>query len=415
MSEAAHPGPPEAARGPRPAQLSDPATAPLWQAIGALEDLADPAALTRVRREHPGADPDLVAAIATQVDLRRRAAPRLGPWASTALWDPEAVQQATRADVARYRARALAERWGGGTVADIGSSVGADAHALAQAGFTVVAIERDPWRAEAARINLASDDVTVVCGDVLTLGTDILAACDAVYVDPARRPHAGPLRADGRRSRPVSDPQQWSPPWSWVVELSQTTPVVAKVAPGMDSRLIPPGADVEWVDHHGETVEATVWMGPGTRGERRATSIAADAVDSLARTANSQDGGCTVTVVQRLLIEPSPGVVRAGLVGALAERLDAGRLQDSTWLTAEGFSPTPLARAWQVIAEVPHTPRDLRAWLRGRGRVTWKTADTAASAKDWERRVGHRPAGAADVTIVITGAGRAFAVARPDG
>jgi SAM-dependent methyltransferase len=369
-----------------------------------------------------------VSALATQVRLRRRAADRLGPWATDLVLDDEALQQASRRDVARYRAARLVARLGreGSTVADLGCGLGIDARALAEVGCRVIAVERDPWRAEAAHVNLATfgERVTVMRADATTLDETVLDACDAAYVDPARRSTGGPRRIDGGRSRAVASPEHWSPAWSWVVALSTRMPVVAKVSPGFDPTLAPDGADIEWIDHDGETVEATVWMGPGKpdrsgsadspgpTGERRATSIVGEHLATLARTAGTQDPGPAATSVGRLLIEPSPGVMRAGLVDELAERLGARRLEGSTWLTADELDPTPLARAWKVVAEVPHAPRELRAWLSGRGRVTWKTADTQASATDWERRVGHRPAKAPAVTIVITGAGRAFAVER---
>lgn len=425
---------------PRPRDLVTVEARALQQALEAMPDTADAGALSSVRAAHPEADPALVSALATQVRLRRRAADRLGPWSAEIVLDDEALQQATRRDVARYRAARLRERLGAdeSTVADLGCGLGIDARALAEVGCRVLAVERDPWRAEAAEVNLATfgERVTVMCTDATTLDETVLDACDAAYVDPARRSTEGPRRIDGGRSRAVASPEDWSPRWSWVVALSERIPVVAKVAPGFDPKHAPAGADVEWIDHDGETVEATVWMGPGKpdrvgsadspgpTGERRATAIVGDAVESLVRTAGSQEPdrrGSAVprdhtdpatTTVGRLLIEPSPGVVRAGLVDALAGRLGAGRLEGGSWLTADEFDPTPLARAWKVIAEVPHAPRDLRTWLRDRGRVTWKTADTQASAADWERRVGHRPAKAPAVTIVITGAGRAFAVER---
>lgn len=409
-----------------PGALTAPEAAALWRDLEAVEDLADPAALARIRRIHPEADPGLVAAIATQVGLRRRALPRLGPWSQSAILDGEAVEQATRPAVAAYRARRIWDRWGPGKpdrgdaadpqgrIADIGCGLGIDSHALAEAGFVVTAIEQDPWRAEAARINLEADGVDVICADVTVDAQDALRGCAMAYVDPARREARGPRRADGRRAPPLGKPEEWSPPWSWVVALSERMPVVAKVSPGFDPRLVPDGADIEWIDHDGETVEATVWMGPGTASERRVTAIAGDLVDSLGRAADHLDRGPETSTAGRLLIEPTPGAVRAGLVGALAERMRVARLDGSAWLTADDIDPTSLARAWHVIEEVPHAPRDLRDWLRGRGQVTWKSADTRASATDWDRRVGHRPEHTGDpAIIVITGAGRAFVVEGP--
>lgn len=401
----------------RPRDLVTAQAQALQAAVAALPDTADPRALTRLRELHPEADPALLAALATQVRLRRRAADRLGPWASGMVLEEEALQQATRRDVARYRSARLAERLGAGgfTVADIGCGLGVDARALAEAGFHVLAIEQDAWRAEAAEVNLAgyAERVRVLHGDALVLDPSPLESCDAAYVDPARRTSGGPRRIDGGRSRATTDPAEWSPPWPWVLSLAERMPVVAKVAPGFDARRAPSGADVEWIDHDVETVEASVWMGSLGRAMRRATALTADRAESIeAPRAESRAAGPATDQARRFLVEPSPAVARADLVADLAVRLGADRLDGGGWLTADAAPATLLARTWRIAEEVPHSARELRTWLRGRGSVTWKTADARVSATTWDRRVGHRSGDGPAITIVITGQGRAFAVER---
>jgi acyl-coenzyme A synthetase/AMP-(fatty) acid ligase len=124
------------------------------------------------------------------------------------------------------------------------------------------------------------------------------------------------------------------------------------------------------------------------------------------------DLGPATSEASAYLLEPTPAVVRADLVGRLATDLAAARLDGGTWLTAETVTDTALARGWRITEEIPHRTRDLRAWLRGRGSVTWKTADAHVSATEWDRRVGHRPEVGEAVTVVITGQDRAFAVER---
>ena len=405
----------------RPRDLVTAAAQALSREIATLADTADPGALSALRRQHPEADPTLISALATQVRLRRRAHDRLGPWAAEMVLEEEALQQATRRDVALYRAARLAQRLGTAradsdlTIADIGCGLGIDARALAEAGLRVIAIERDPWRAEAAEVNLAahSSRVRVVGGDAQSTASSVLDSCDAAYVDPARRAHAGPRRIDGGRSRATTDPGDWSPPWPWVLALSARMPVVAKVAPGFDQRHAPADADIEWIDHGGETVEATVWLGTLGHGMRRATAVLADRAESLEASApDTGRPGPTTHQARRLLLEPTPGIARARLVTDLAERLGAQRVDGGGWLTADDAPDTALARAWRVLDEVAHNARELRAWLRGHGSVTWKTADAGVSASAWDRRVGHRPTGGSPITIVITGQGRAFAVER---
>jgi hypothetical protein len=405
---------------PRPRDLVTAAARQLQAEVAALPDTADPSALSGLRARHPEADPGLIAALATQVRLTRRAGDRLGPWAADMILEEEALQQATRRDVARYRAARLAERLesedaADTTVADIGCGLGVDARALAEAGFRVLAIEQDPWRAEAAEINLGqcAERTHVMCGDALVLESARLEECGAAYVDPARRPIGAPRRIGSGRSPSTSDPAEWSPPWPWVLSLAERMPVVAKVAPGMDPSRVPLPADVEWIDSAGETVEASIWLGPLGRGMRRATAVQEDESESLdAPRAMSPADGPTTAHVGPWLLEPGPAVVRARLVADLAVRLDAHRLDGGDWLTRDVASDTLLARAWRVLDEVPYAARDLRAWLRGRGSVTWKTTEAGVSAAEWDRRVGHRRGDGTPVTIVITGQGRAFAVDR---
>ncbi len=404
-----------------PRDLVTPMARAIREEITSLADTADPGALSTLRRQHPEADPALISALATQVRLERRARDRLGGWAADMVLEDEALQQATRRDVARYRAARMAQLLGAGrrlgdlTVADIGCGLGVDARALAETGLRVIAIERDPWRADAAEVNLAAyaSHVHVIRADALTLDTSILDACDAAYVDPARRAQGGPRRIDGGRTRAAHDPAEWSPPWPWVLSLSERMPVVAKVAPGFDPRMAPPGADVEWVDHDGETVEATVWLGAAGSAARRATAITADRAESLeAPTSESGRSGPATAEPGLLLLEPTPAIARARLLADLAEHLGAPRLDGGGWLTANESCDSLLARSWRIIEEVPHGARELRAWLRGRGSVTWKTVDARVSAAEWDRRVGHRSSTGTSVTIVITGQGRAFAVER---
>lgn len=402
---------------PRPRALTTPEARALEAALEALPDTADAAALSALRSAHPTADPALIAGLATQVRLRRRAAGRLGPWAADMVLEDEALQQATRRDVALYRAARLIERLGREdvTVADLGCGLGVDARALAEHGCRVIAVEHDPWRAEAAEVNLApfGDRVSVMCTDATALDAGLLSSCDAAYVDPARRSPGGPRRIDGGRSRAVHAPDAWSPPWSWIVSLAELLPVAAKVAPGFDAHRAPPRADIEWIDHGGETVEASLWLGALGHGARRATALFDDRASSIEAPRDAPpDPGPSTNAASAYLLEPTPAVVRADLVGRLAADLAAARLDGGTWLTAETVPDTPLARGWWITEEIPHRARDLRAWLHGRGSVTWKTVDAHVSATEWDRRVGHRAGDGPAITVVITGQDRAFAVER---
>ena len=373
----------------RPADLRSPEAADL-AALWAAQEGVDPLArLEAVRRARPEVNPALVAAVATQQRLRERARGRLGSWADTLLLTDTGLQQTTRVDVARYRARSLRERLGapGGPVADLGCGLGIDALALAGAGFEVDAVELDDWTAEAAALNTAGSTVRVHIGDATEFD---LKGYRAAFCDPARREPDGPTNREGTRVRAERDPRHWSPPWPWVVALATRLPVVAKAAPGITPSIVPIDAEVEWISCEGELVEASVWFSPLAGPEkRRATAVLDEQYESITD-AGPDDSVCSP--VGDFLLEPSPAVRRAGLVGPLATRLDVRRVSgDGSWLTADTASRSLLVASWRVVDEVPAEPRALRAHLAKCGSVTWKTRDIGMSAAQMDRRVGHRP------------------------
>lgn len=209
-----------------PSGAADPLTDPLaaFMALRAPEGTAlltelrsyDPAqelaTATRLRRSHPAA---LVSAALGQARLRQRAVAKFGAEdAYRMFFTPNGVEQATRTSVATYRAARFAAA-GVRSVADLCCGIGGDAIALARAGISVLAVDRDPLTAEVARANAAALGldalIEVRCADVTEIDT---AAYDAVFVDPARR---------GGRGR-IFDPEAYSPPLSWATGAALKAP-----------------------------------------------------------------------------------------------------------------------------------------------------------------------------------------------
>ena len=404
-----------------PADLRSPAAADLAALLAAQAESDPLARIAAVRRARPDADPALVAAVATQQRLRERARARLGPWADRLILSDAGLQQATRVAVARYRAASLRDRLGAehgkadpvglDRVADLGCGLGIDALALAEAGFTVEAVELDDWTAEAAAVNAELTDGRMHVHHEDAMAFDV-TECTAAFCDPARRDPEGPANRQGTRTRREIDPQQWSPPWSWIVALADRLPVVAKVAPGVRGSAVPDEAEIEWIAVDGDLVEACVWFPPLARVSHRATEISDVGCESV----SSGDGGAApFAPVGAYLLEPSPAVRRADLIDALALRLGTCRVSpESAWLTAEEPASSLLVRSWRVVAEVPKDPVALRMHLAGRGSATWKTRDLNISAEDVERKIRHRAArGGSSVTVAwlrIDGVSRAFEV-----
>ncbi|WP_432483538.1 THUMP-like domain-containing protein [Kineococcus esterisolvens] len=352
---------------------------------------ADPLALgQRLRRE--GHEPALVALAMTQARLRERAAAKLGPRAHGLLLTAAGVEQATRAVVAAEHAQRFA---GAGVrrVADLGCGVGADALALADAGLAVLAVDADPGTAAVAAANLAGR-AEVRCADVTAGVVDELGPGDGAWFDPARRTTGG---------RRLFDPEATSPPLSFVLATAARVPATgAKLAPGLPHELVPAGAEAQWTSVDGDVVESALWCGPLARPgvARSALVLRAGGRFELDDSANPVPA---VGPVGSHLHEPDGAVIRAGLVGAVAEQL-GGRLVDETiaYVTTDGPASTPFTRSYAVRDVLPFGLKALRRHLRERdvGPLTVKKRGTAVDPDVLRKQLALK--GSVAATIVLT-------------
>ncbi|MEZ3177458.1 methyltransferase domain-containing protein [Streptomyces pimonensis] len=348
------------------------------------------AVATRLRREHPA---DLVSAALGQARLRQRAVAKFGAEdARRMFFTPNGVEQSTRASVAAYRARRFQEL-GVASVADLCCGIGGDAIALARAGIRVLAVDRDPLTAAAARANAEAlglaGMIEVRQADVTEVDT---AGHDAVFVDPARR---------GGRGR-VFDPEAYSPPLSWAVAAARTAPRAAalKVAPGIPHEAVPADAGAEWISDGGDVKEAVLWFGAGQEAAVRATLLPGP------RTLLSR--GLPDPAVRppgRYLYEPDGAVVRSHLVAEVAAELDGGLIDPTiAYVTADEHRPTPYATAYELTDRLPFNVKRLKALLRERrvGVLTVKKRGSAVEPEELRRKVLSKPYGPESVTVFLT-------------
>jgi SAM-dependent methyltransferase len=339
---------------------------------------------TRLRRDH---DVELVAAAVTQNHLRGLARTKLGDDAAGLFLTHDALQQATRGTVARLRAERLAAA-GATAVLDLGCGIGSDLVAFARAGLRVRGVERDPVRAAMAQANLRALGLEgeVVCADAADVEP---APTEVVFLDPARRDDRGR----------VFDPEAMSPPWSVVAEHLRGRAVV-KTMPGIPHDLVPAGVEAQWVSDGGDLVEASLW-GAGldlpARAPRRATALPGP--HDLAGDGAPGDVG----ELGGWLHEPDDAVIRAGLVGAFAERVD-GQLVDPriAWVTTDVEVTHPLARSFRVVEELPYREKQLRAALVARdvGTLTVKKRGVDVVPEVLVKRL--RLKGSRRATVVLT-------------
>ncbi len=339
------------------------------------------ACATRLGKRHP---PELVRAALQTAILRARGVAKFTR-AAAMYFTREALEQATSEAVARHRAGRFA---GMRRVADLGCGIGGDALALAEHA-EVACVERDGVRLDMAGANVAAYGVRERCvlteGDVFTAD---VGAVEAVFVDPDRR-------VGGKRRLSTLDCE---PALGEVARRFPGVPLAAKLAPGVPlEELASYGGEVECLSLDGELKECVLWLGAWAGPRRRATALPSGVTltEDVALPGAREPGAW--------LIDPGPAVARSGLVGGLAARLGAWPVDASViYLSADEYSPGPLARAWRVWGWMPLHAGRLREYLRGRGvgRVSVSRRGVPCDPDDLVRKL--KLSGDAAATLVLT-------------
>jgi hypothetical protein len=287
---------------------------------------------------------DRAGVLVETVLLRRRGVAKLGDVGGWLLTDA-ALQQATAAPVAAYRARRLA----GMTVHDVTCSIGTELAAL-RCTAEVLGSDIDPVRLAMARHNVA--EVPLLRADALhpvSRGTVVLA-------DPGRR------RLGGR----VFRPRDFSPPLDSLLDTYRDRQLVVKCSPGIDFDRLEFQGEVEVTSLAGDVREACLWSaGLTERGvSRRATVLGADGGVDQVTDAGSDD--CAVAPAGRWIVDPDGAVVRAGLVRHYVRHYAArhGLWQlDPKIAYLSGDRLPPATRGFEVLDQLPFGERRLRQAL----------------------------------------------------
>lgn len=336
-----------------------------------------------------GVPAELVTAALTQARLRADAKAKFGEFAPGMAFSQAGLEQATRLQVAalhaaRYRDAGLTR------VADLTCGLGADAMALAALGLGVVAFEVDEATAVLADHNLRHwPDAVVVHADGLATvrGVEV----DGVFADPARRTERG------RRH----SPQDYSPSLDALLELRDQFPALGlKLGPGIPHDALPPDAEAQWVSVGGDVVELGLWCGPlASRIGHNALVISHGMANELAGDTHRGEP----RELGRFLAEPDGAVIRAGLVGTLADELGAG-LVDATiaYLTADSPTPTPFARWFEVKESMPFDVKKLAAALRARGVGTVEIKKRGVDVDPARLRKQLKLSGDGAATVILT-------------
>lgn len=276
------------------------------------------------RRQHPES---AVASAIAVVQSRLKAAAKF-PDQADRLWAvPEALEQASSARVAQYKAQRIAELAQPKVVLDLCCGIGGDM--LALAGICrVIAADISAVRAWMARTNAiefpTKYPVLVVQADMQSFPIRSKPGC-FVHIDPARR-------SAGKRG---NDFASMHPSPVIVAELMRSVSSgVIKLSPAVNFSSLPTG-HLELISENGTVVQALLWTGMAGAelGENRRTATVICngttwSICDLFRDSAAPDE--LAAKPEKWLYELDGAVTRAGLAGALAHKLKL------KWLSPDG-------------------------------------------------------------------------------
>lgn len=353
---------------------------------------------TRLRAD--GVAGDEVAALLSQIDLRRKARLKFGDAAENMLFTQAGLEQASRAAVSKLHADRFA-RADCSLVADLGCGIGSESMAFARAGLGVRAVELDPFTARVAAHNLgpaalgkAAKQAEVFVGDAQQTS---LIGVRGAFLDPARR------TSGHRNTKRLANPDDYSPSLTFAFGLADQLPTGVKLGPGLDRELLPPNAEAQWVSIDGQLVETGVWFGPLARPgvTRSALVLRGSEAHELHASADADD--VDVRGLGQYLHEPDGTVIRARLIGLLAEQLGAGMLSEGiAYLTSDSAVQTPFAQSFRITQQLPSSEKQLKRALAERGIGTLEIKKRGADVDPAELRKRLRLRGPNSATLFLT-------------
>jgi SAM-dependent methyltransferase len=332
-------------------------------------EFSDPLlAIPALRKQFSEISPDLISQAFSQAQLQHRLESRWGTSAADLLLTDDGISQATRPEVARFRAEFIAQKFGGNAhVLDLTCGLGFDSREFARSGLRVTAVEIDSEIAEYASHNLNPFDVRVHCADAtdFKIPNDV----DVVFVDPARRDPNAARDSLGNTKR-IFDPSQWSPSWETINEIAKSHPVIAKVAPGIDKAELLDW-DARWISSDGDLVEC--FLSSSGTGIRSAVLL--DSKNDLRFEVLGDVQTATAPLGDYLVI-PDPALIRASALDAVAKLCNGGLVNEHiAWLTSDDGD---------AVSKLSNQSPSLASILRIESHFKFSEKQLVANLKDFE-------------------------------
>lgn len=332
-------------------------------------EFSDPLlAIPTLRKQFSEISPDLISQAFSQAQLQHRLESRWGTSAADLLLTDDGISQATRPEVARFRADFIAQKFGKNAhVLDLTCGLGFDSQEFARHGLRVTAVEIDSEITEYASHNLNPFDVCVHCADATDF--EIPNDVDVVFVDPARRDPNAAKDSKGNTKR-IFDPSQWSPSWETINEIAKTHPVIAKVAPGIDKADLLDW-DARWISSDGDLVEC--FLSSSGTGIRSAVLL--DSKNDLQFEVSGDVQTATAQLGDFLVI-PDPALIRASALDAVAKLCNGGLVNEHiAWLTSDDAD---------AVSKLSNQSPSLASVLRIESHFKFSEKQLVAKSKDFE-------------------------------
>ena len=284
-------------------------------------------AIPALRKQFSEIRPDLISLAFGQAQMQLRLESRWGGSVADLLLTDDGISQATRPEVARYRAEFITKKFGANAhVLDLTCGLGFDSLEFARHGLRVTGVEIDSEIVEYARHNLSPFAIDVHCADAS--GFAIPNDVDVVFVDPARRDPNAAKDSKGNTKR-IFNPSQWSPSWETINEIAKTHPVIAKVAPGIDKAELSDW-DARWVSSNGDLVECFLI----SAGTSIRSAVLIDSEKNLSIEIMGDSATATAPLGDYLVV-PDPALIRASALDAVAQLCNGGLVNEHiAWLTS---------------------------------------------------------------------------------
>jgi hypothetical protein len=384
--------------------VSDNAVFPSNDALALLEQTyspeIDPGALNAKLRK-AGHDAEVIVEVVNQVALRQKARQKLGPIADSLLLTRQGLEQSSRFDVAKYHARKLGSL---ASVTDLGCGLGIDSIAFAEAGSTVVAVEKDEVTAKFASSNLARFPNAEIHRSA---AEDFDVKTEGVFLDPARRD----LAASGR-SRKLLSPEDFSPSIGFAFQQLSRVPGGVKLSPALPHEMVSDRFEATWVSHRGDLVEFSQWSThPQQFGKRFAVMI--DGETELKFTGDEFEAG--LSSLDEYVYEPDPALIRSHLLGAFALEQGLGLLSQGIAYLTGGERKSPWLKGYKLIAELPLDEKAISRYLSERsiGSLEIKKRGVDVDPQLMRKRLKLKGSGAATLIATKVGGARKALVCEP--